>query len=212
MGDMAASGGYYVAAGGERIYAQPGTLTGSIGIFSGKFDVSALMRRLGISSEAISAGKRALMDNFDRPYTAEERSFVLEQLQYYYRAFLAAVSAGRHMTQDQVHAVGRGRVWTGGQARAQRLVDAEGGLVDALEEARRLAGIDADRPLREVVLPEEQKGLIGRALDLLGGHATAGQELLPRALVGAARGILPVLLRARAGEPLARVPYHIELP
>jgi protease-4 len=210
MGDMAASGGYYVACAGDRVFAEPGTLTGSIGIFSGKFDVSGLMKKLGITEEIFAQeGKHASMESFARPYTAEERSFILDQIQYHYRRFLGAVSQGRRMTQDQVHAVARGRVWSGQQARAKGLVDATGGLAEAIEEARRRAGLGTERPVRIFVLPEEKQGLLSRALGLL-SHDRAAAPSLPPSVREALRGVLPVLLRARSGEPLARVPYHLE--
>jgi protease-4 len=211
MGDVAASGGYYVAAGGNRIFAEPATLTGSIGIFTGKFDLSGVMKHLGINVDASARGKRATMEGFERPYTKEERRFILDRLQYYYRGFLRAVSDARRMSQDKVHAVARGRVWTGRQARGKGLVDRHGGLMEAIEEAQRRAGLPLDRELRVTVVPEPRKGLLSRLLSLTGRAGDRLSDVVPGALRRLLRALPPVLLRARSGEPLARMPYTIQL-
>lgn len=216
MGDVAASGGYYIACAGDYVYASPGTVTGSIGIFTGKFDLSGLLAKLGVTSTTIAErGKRAQLESFERPYSEEERRFVLSQLQYYYRQFLSAVGKGRKLSADRVHEVARGRVWTGAQARGKGLVDEHGGLIDAIEEAKRRAGL-AGRPARIVVLPEEKRSLLGRVLGLMGraeGQSTSAlQQALPPAVLDALRAIPTVLLRARSGEPLARMPFELALP
>ena len=212
MGDMAASGGYYVAAGGRPILAEPATLTGSIGIFTGKFDLSGLMQRIGIGVDVSARGARATLDGFERPFTEEERRVVLERLQYYYRSFLGAVSEARGMTQDRVHAVARGRVWTGRQAQRRGLVDRHGGLMEAIEVAQRLAGMPLDRAPRIAVLPRPRKDPLARMLSLTGTASKRSElELLPAALKDALRAIPTVLLRARSGDPLARMPYSVAL-
>jgi protease IV len=211
MGDIAASGGYYAAAGGSPIFAPPATLTGSIGIFSGKFDLSGLMRLLGISENTSSRGKHASMDSLTRPYTEEERALVLSRLQHFYRLFLGAVASGRGKTQDEVHKVARGRVYTGSQARACGLVDRSGGLLEAIEEARALAGLGRDRPVRMLVLPEEEKGLLSWAIDLL-AKSRAPAVGLPAAVLDLVDAVFPVLYRTRSGEPLTRLPYQIRFP
>ncbi len=208
MANMAASGGYYLACAGDKIFAQPATLTGSIGIFTGKFDISGLMGKLGLSLDIYAKGKRSLMESFHRPYSPEERTFILKRLQYYYRLFLAAVSKGRGMTQDKVHEVARGRVWTGAQAVGKKLVDRQGGLIDAIDEAKQRAGL-AHRNVQVVVMPREQKGLLGRAMEMLSVKQESSMPV-PAALRQALRGFLPVLLKATPGEPLSRVPYHLE--
>ncbi len=213
MGDMAASGGYYVAAGGARILAQPATITGSIGIFTGKFDLSGLMKTLGVTVDGEARGKRALMDSYTRPYTAEERKAILDRLQYYYRQFLAAVAAGRAgWTQDRVHELARGRVWTGRQALQNGLADAEGGIEDALQEVRSMAGISTDRPLHTFILPRKSMGLLDRALGAIGLKASPVSELIPRQALDLLRKLPGVLLRASSGEPLARMPEELILP
>jgi protease-4 len=210
MGDIAASGGYYVAAGGSRILAEPATLTGSIGIYTGKFDLSGVMKHIGVSLDISARGKRAAMEGFERPYTKDERRFILERLQYYYRSFLRAVSGARKMTQDKVHKVARGRVWTGRQARGKGLVDEHGGLMEAIEEAQRRAGLPLERQVQFQVLPRPKKGLLSRLLSLTGrAEDRPLNKIVPAALRKLLRALPPVLLRARSGEPLARMPYTI---
>lgn len=213
IGDIAASGGYYVACAADMVLAEPAAITGSIGIFSGKVNASALLERLGISVDSEKRGKRADMETFQRSYTKEERKVILARLQHFYRAFLSAVGQGRKMTAKQVHELARGRVWTGRQARGRRLVDGHGGLMEAIEFAKRKAGLAADRPTRFVVLPQEEKGLLGRALSILGAaeaqRSSSLSHLIPPGLRDALKGLLPVFFKARAGEPLARMPYTL---
>ena len=215
MGNLAASGGYYVACAGHKVYAQPGTFTGSIGIFTGKFDLSGLLTKLGVGVDTHSRGKRALMESFHRPYTAAERKFIRGRLGYFYDQFRAAVSKGRSvqgrkMSIKRVDQLGRGRVWTGKQAVAQGLADATGGLADAVAEARRRAGLAPDRSARLFVLPAVKKTLLSRMMELA-TSASAPRLPLPPAVNQALRAVPPVLLRARSGEPLARMPYEISL-
>ncbi|MCC6746218.1 MAG: signal peptide peptidase SppA [Deltaproteobacteria bacterium] len=210
LGDIAASGGYYAACAGDRIFAQPATTTGSIGIFTGKFDLSGLLRKLGVSTETLSRGLHARMDALDRPYTEEERRFILDRLQYYYRAFLSAVAQGRRVTAARVHAVGKGRVWTGSQAQREGLVDARGGLIDAIEEARRRVGLGTERPVRLVVLPRVKEGLLGKALRLLSRSESREAAFpLPSVAAQLLRGLPAVLLRVEANEPLTRLPFDL---
>ena len=214
MGDLAASGGYYVACAGHRIYAEPATFTGSIGIFTGKFDASGLLDKIGVTVDSLTRGKRAGMESFHRAYTPAERKFILSRLQYFYRNFLQAVSKGRKdkkMTQDQVHKLARGRVWTGKQAIDNGLADAEGGLMDAIDEAKRRANLALDRQVKIFVLPRVKKSVLSRVIDMAtsSGQVSGAASLLPSAAIKALRGVPPVLLRARSGEMLARMPFEI---
>lgn len=209
MADVAASGGYYAAAAAHRIYAMPGTITGSIGIFSGKFDLGALLDKLGISVHTEARGKRATMESFTRSYSADEQKFLLSRLRYYYDSFVSAVAAGRKMTVKAVDAVARGRVWTGAQARREKLVDAHGGLTEAIAEVKRRAGLGS-RPVRLVVLPHAPKGLLQLAKQLLGARArTADSPLLPAPVRELVETIPPVFWHARSGAPLTRLPLWI---
>jgi protease-4 len=186
--------------------AEPSSITGSIGIFTGKFDLSLLLSRLGVSWDVVTRGTHADMESFLRPYTDEERERIKEKLRYYYLRFVSAVARGRGLTLEEVDAVGRGHVWTGDQARERRLVDRQGGLVDALAEAKRRAGLDDDEPVELVMLPREPSSLVEQVLGLLGvdTSARAGAEVLAPWLPLARR--LPASLILAPGEPQARLP------
>ncbi len=94
LGNLAASGGYYVACAGDAVLAHPLTLTGSIGIFTGKLNLRGLIDKLGVTTKSYAKGKHALLDDFDRPYSTEEKQLILSRLQYHYRRFLGAVGRG----------------------------------------------------------------------------------------------------------------------
>ncbi len=143
MSDMATSGGYWIATAGRPIVAQAGTLTGSIGVLMGKFDVSGLVGKVGANVEVLSRGRYAQILSPMRAFTEEERGRVEAMLQETYDTFVDRVSTARGLSPAEVDAVGRGRVWTGRQALARGLVDRIGGLSVALEAAREAAGIPA---------------------------------------------------------------------
>jgi protease-4 len=153
MSDLAASGGYYIAMPGHAIVAQPSTLTGSIGIFGGKFITGGVYEKLGANIESTSIGKHAEMNSPARPYNADELKKVTEQLESFYTQFVAKVAAARGKTPDQIDAIAEGRVWTGRQASQNGLVDALGGLDTAIGLAKEKAGIDADDSVQLVVYP-----------------------------------------------------------
>ncbi len=153
MSDLAASGGYYIAMPGHAIVAQPSTLTGSIGIFGGKFITGGVYEKLGANIESTSIGKHAEINSPARPYNADELKKVTEQLESFYTQFVAKVAAARGKTPDQINAIAEGRVWTGRQASQNGLVDALGGLDTAIGLAKEKAGIDADDSVQLVVYP-----------------------------------------------------------
>ncbi len=148
MGDVAASGGYYISMAADEIVAQPGTITGSIGVLSGKPVLGEALGRAGVSSDLISHGAHAAMFSQLRPFTESEWTLVSDWLDHIYADFTGKVADGRGMTPEQVHEVARGRVWTGADALARGLVDELGGLDRAADIARRLAGLPAAAPLR----------------------------------------------------------------
>jgi protease-4 len=212
MGDVAASGGYFCAAYGDRIYAQRSTITGSIGIFTGKVDVSGLLAKLGISLDLTTRGERAAQDTFYRPYTDEERAAIHDKLRYYYGRFLKAVADGRGMKESEVDAVARGRVWTGAQAEPHGLVDAFGGTYDAIAEAKRRAGLGEDDRVEIITLPAPPTDLLGTVLRLAGGSADDAGALA--ALAGLPQvaelvAALPWALLVAPETPQARLPYAI---
>jgi len=141
MGDVAASGGYYVACGADAVFAEAATLTGSIGVVGGKVNLSELYRRVGISKEAVERGARAGMLSETRAFTAEERAAMRGELAHVYDTFVRRVAEGRGIEPAQVERAAGGRVWSGLRAQALGLVDAIGGPLEALREARRRAGL-----------------------------------------------------------------------
>ncbi len=159
MGDVAASGGYYVSAPVDRIYAEDLTVTGSIGIFSGKFDASGLLARAGVTWDTSKRGAHADAEGPYRPWTDEERQVLRQTLGHMYDAFLDIVARNRKMTKEQVNAIGRGHVWTGQAAKERGLVDEIGSLTDALGEAKRRAGLAADERVEVVHLPRRKLSL-----------------------------------------------------
>jgi protease-4 len=209
MSNLAASGGYFVAAGCDMIFAEPMTITGSIGIFSGKFDLGGLARKLGITTDTFKRGKRADLESMFRPYTDDERAVLKGLLRYSYGRFVGAVAEGRGMKQDEVDAIGRGHVWTGEQAMPIKLVDRFGGLGDALDEARRRMGLPAGARVRLHELPDLPSTLLGTLSSLLGITAedTVSITDLP-AVKQLLRGV-PASVLVTPGAAYTRLPFDV---
>jgi protease-4 len=151
MGALAGSGGYFVACPADVIVAQPGTLTGSIGVLGGKAVLTGLTDKLGLSYDSVQRGEHARMYSAHEPFSDSERERLDAFLDAVYVDFTTKVAQGRGMTREAVHEVARGRVWTGADARGNGLVDELGGLRDALRIARQRAGLSDDAPLRPAV-------------------------------------------------------------
>jgi protease-4 len=143
LGAVAASGGYYVAVAADQIYANPGTLTGSIGVIVQLANVESLMKKVGVDYVVVKAGRYKDLGNFSRPMTAEERRVLQALLDDVHAQFIGAVAAGRRIEEGQVRQFADGRVFSGVQARDLRMVDELGGLEDAIDRAGRLAGLEA---------------------------------------------------------------------
>lgn len=143
MGDVAASGGYYVSMGSDLIVAEPGTITGSIGIIAGKAVVAELAERVGVTHEAVTTAANSLMFSPLREFSEDEWAQLNTWLDRIYGDFIAKVAEGRAMPVAQVDEVARGRVWTGADARDRGLVDELGGLETAVELAKERAGLPA---------------------------------------------------------------------
>jgi protease-4 len=178
MSDVAGSGGYWISMAAHKIVAQPQTLTGSIGVLFIKFNLARLYEKLGITAEKVTYGQRADMFSLFRAMTPEEREFMKKEILWSYDQFLTKAAEGRNMTKEEVDKVGKGRVWTGSQAKEIKLVDELGGLSKALELAKNLAGIPADEEVRLVVWPKKTS-LIG---SLFGRPETRVNLPLPRDL------------------------------
>jgi protease IV len=158
MGDVAASGGYYVAAPADKIVAEPATLTGSIGVLAGKLVLSGLMEKLGVTMDSAERGANSGMFSVTQDFTAAERARLEAELDDTYAGFKNHVAAGRHLSADAVEALAKGRVWTGADAKKNGLVDALGGYEMALQLARQAAKLADDAPLDVVIYPR-QRGL-----------------------------------------------------
>jgi protease IV len=148
MGDVAASGGYFISMAADVIVAQPGTVTGSIGVLTGKPVLGETLGRAGITSDLILQGAHAAMFSQLRPFTPDEWALVDDWLDHIYADFTGKVAEGRGMTVERVHELARGRVWTGADALANGLVDELGGLDRALAVARGRAGLPDSAPVR----------------------------------------------------------------
>ncbi|MFF0775959.1 signal peptide peptidase SppA [Nonomuraea wenchangensis] len=148
MGDMAASGGYFVSMAADVIVAQPGTLTGSIGVYGGKPVFADLLQRMGISTEMVAEGANAGMFSASRAFSPEQWERVNAWLDRIYDDFVGKVASSRDLSRERTHELARGRVWTGADARANGLVDELGGLEDALALARKRAGLSESAPVR----------------------------------------------------------------
>jgi protease-4 len=151
MGAVAGSGGYFVACPADVIVAQPGTITGSIGVFGGKAVTAGLTDKLGLTYGSVQEGRNALMYSTHRRFDDTEIERLDAFLDHVYADFTAKVADGRKMTPDDVHAIAKGRVWSGADAANIGLVDTLGGLRDAVRVARERAGLPADAPARPAV-------------------------------------------------------------
>ena len=220
MGDLAASGGYYVSAPADVVFAEPSTLTGSIGIFAVKVNAERLLATLGVDVETSRRGAHADYLSPYRPWTDVELNMVMEKMRYLYGQFVATVAAGRAsrgLTAAKVDELGRGQVWTGALAQSMGLVDRMGGVAAAVDEAVSRSGVPLGRDnLPEVlVLPRPPLGLLRRLAGATDGSAQAPAAVLPAQLLtpelrAALRLLAPALLRAGNGFE-ARLPYDIDI-
>jgi len=153
MGAVAASGGYYVSMGADAIVANPGTITGSIGVITGKLVARGLKDRLGVGSDAVRTNANADAWSINAPFTPEQHAQVEAEADLFYDDFVQRVADGRHLSVEAVDAVARGRVWTGADALEHGLVDELGGLRTAIRRAKVLAGLDQDDKVRIVGYP-----------------------------------------------------------
>jgi protease-4 len=213
MSDLAASGGYYVAMAAPQIVAQPATLTGSIGIYGGKFITGGTFDKLGANIESVVIGRNAGIESPDRPFTDSERQKLREHIRDFYDGFVQKVAASRKMPVERVQELAQGRVWTGAQARENGLVDALGGLDRAIALAKERAGIAPETDVDIVSYPA-LKSLAELLIEQLSGSNNDRQiEAVMSVVSGlrtAERRALGVLLAParlfNPGEPLALMP------
>lgn len=219
--DVAASGGYYVACGADAIVSHPGTLTGSIGVVTVESAIGGLLRKLDVGFASATRGEHADLMLVTRLPSAESRAVIEAGVQSVYERFVERVATGRSLPPERVDAVGRGRVWTGAQAAERGLVDALGGIDEAVARAKEAADIDPDVRVELVAYPRPPS-LAGRLAEAFGvavraevarsvGPAVAGS-------VGLRSPLPPSLLRAAelaaalpAGAPLLLPPVLVDI-
>jgi protease-4 len=202
MGDYAASGGYYISMNADAIVAQPGTITGSIGVFSGKFSFRRLYEKLGISEEVVERGRHARLFSSSQAWDEEERARVRELNRVFYSTFVAKAAEGRHKTEQEIENVAQGRVWTGAEALTAGLVDRLGGLDLAVTLAREKAGIAKDQAVQLIVVPEP-KGFLELLME------RQDDEVAVRLLGTRAVSLLRWAQALGGGAPIARMPFEL---
>ena len=218
MSDVAASGGYYISMGADKIFAEPGTLTGSIGVTGGKFVVSGLMDKLGVATDTVSVGNNGGLFSTLRPFSPTERAALKRLMDDTYRQFVSKAAQGRKMSYDQLDKLAGGRVYTGRQAQKLGLVDELGTLDDAILAAKDLAGLDRKDATELLILPKSQgilESLVGPIDDRdvvapdLG--ISLGMSLMPE-LVRPVVARLDLFRRLFAREPVVvALPFEIKI-
>ena len=198
MSDLAASGGYAIAMSANKIVAEPGTITGSIGVVGGKYNLLGLYQKLGLSKDYIATTENSTFDYPFQNFTPAQRESILKYMRDIYSEFLQGVAEGRHMTVEAVDKIGQGRVWSGERARQLGLVDELGGLDAAITAAKALAKIPAGERVSLVYLPPP-KSLFEQLRDLVGATGVLGRGVTLRQWL-------------HQMETLARVPAWTILP
>jgi protease-4 len=200
MSDVAASGGYWIAMSANKIVADPNTITASIGVIIGKLNISGLYDLLGLSTDYVATSDNATMFWDQQSFTPAQRASIQKSLEETYRSFLERVADGRKMSVEEVDKIGKGRIWTGEQAKGIGLVDELGGLDRAIAVARDLAHIPAGKSVRIVRLPEE------RTLFEIFFERERPQELRANSLEAVVRRLAGVT------EPVqARIPFELKI-
>ncbi len=183
MGNVAASGGYYISMGCDKILAEPGTLTGSIGVVGGKIVIGGLMDKVGITTDVIAYGKNSGMFSGSEPFSKESRELMKSYMDETYQQFTEKAAAGRGMKIEKLKSLAGGRVWTGLQAKENGLVDEIGTLREALKAAQKMAKLSTEEEPDLLILPEQKTFFEelfegGSVAAPVGSSATAG--LLPK--------------------------------
>jgi protease-4 len=208
MSDLAASGGYYIAMPGQVIVAHPATLTGSIGIYTGKMALGGTMTKLGVTTGKVTSGANADIYSPFEPFSPAQRTRVQDYMQGFYENFVEKAAEARRMTPEQIDAVAQGRVWTGRQAREHGLVDELGGLESAVRIAKERAKIAADEDVELVVYPPRRS--LYEALTEqfgMGGGGSTWSVLAGTAERQAMAALTAPVRLFRRGEPLALMPF-----
>jgi protease-4 len=206
MSDLAASGGYYISLPAQVIVAQPATLTGSIGVYTGKIALGGTLNKVGVTTETVTDGAAADIYSPFTPFSPAHRARLQDQIQGFYENFVEKVAESRKTTPEKIDAVAQGRVWTGRQAREHGLVDALGGLDVAVRIAKERAHIPAGEDVELVAYPARRSlyetiaGTFGARVNVWSMLANGADQRALSALTAPARLF-------RRGEPLALMPY-----
>ncbi|MGH7765770.1 MAG: S49 family peptidase [Candidatus Dormibacteraceae bacterium] len=194
MGPVAGSGGYWVAMPGSWIIARPSTLTGSIGVLTGKVVTSALWAKLLLNRETVAFGENVELESDEAPYSTAQRTLIRGEVDRIYGLFVDVVARARKMSVDEVQPIASGRVWTGRQALERKLIDELGGLAAGVRKARALAGLPDSAPVRESRVPKRTIAPPARAAAGAGawlGYLLEGMALINRAPALAVMEYLP---------------------
>ena len=209
MGNVAASGGYYIAAGADKIFAEPTTITGSIGVFGTIPNMAQLAGDIGINAEQVGTNKNSVDYSLFEPMTDEFRGVVQESIEDVYETFLSRVSAGRGITIAAADSLAQGRVWSGVDAKRLGLVDELGNLDDAIAEAAKMANVE-DYRVRK--LPRYKSGFEKLMEDLGGVSAEAKQNFIEEEIGSEAYSILKQVKYAMEQKgPQARMPFVLNI-
>jgi len=203
MGDVAASGGYFISVTGDPIVAYPNTLTGSIGVIFARFNLHGLYDKIGVNKQLLTRGRYAALDSEYAPLSNEEREKIAGQIDAFYKAFVARVAEGRKKSFDQIEPISRGRVWLGVQAKQNGLVDELGGLDRAVELIRKRANISATDRITLVPYPGKRS-----VLDMLFNRSDDNAALETK--MEQMLGKLPVRALSQGGF-LKVMPYSIRV-
>jgi protease-4 len=207
MGNVAASGGYYISCGANKIYASPATVTGSIGIFTGKFVFTGLFNLIGINRETFKRGEHADLFSIDKELNEKELEFLYKKISGLYDIFITKVAMGRGLDKQKVDDIGQGRVWMGSQAKGIKLIDEFGGIYDAVEEVRRLVQLPKSEPIQLIVLPE--LGFFDKLRNFV--TASDGPTFFTKNTKEIWQFFGPFFSAFKSYEPLAIMPYAITI-
>lgn len=208
MGALAASGGYYIALAADRIVAEPGTLTGSIGVYWGKVGIGKTLGLIGVDARSLKVGENALYDSPFEPFTPEQLQIVEAQADFIYDDFTKKVAEGRGLPIERVREIARGRVWTGADAKAHGLVDELGGFWTAVAAARKAAEIDEAERVVFRRYPEEPSAweVLGRMFGATAGGMKALQGLYALMQAPGVRELVDAAAAREAQGPQFRAP------
>lgn len=205
MGDLAASGGYYIACAADSIVAHPNTLTGSIGVFGMIPNTKELLKKIGVTTDRVKTNTFSDMPSLDRPFTSDEKDLMQAYIERFYGVFLKRCADGRHTSVEAIDKIGEGRVWSGENALNIKLVDKLGGIDDAIAIAARMAKLESYRieELPEILSPMEQ------IIKDLTGDASAKIGVM---MFGEDYKLLKTINDLKTSYPVqARVPYDINI-